>query len=398
MRAAVEDWALNVAAHPIGWPLARLARRVGPVVRIPGLGVVISDAALAHEVLVRDDEFRKNGPGSFAEVLTASLGPSALGNMDGEAHQRLRRKLNDVVTPLRAPALLQGIEAPLLALRRRLDRGEPVDLVRFMRHVSGRVTFDMLGAVPPGVDGEAACVALVALGERIASDFDLRGVPASRMESMRRDVDALVAYARAGYDSPAAPATSFVVRLRELGLTFDEARGVLSIIFLAGTLTTAAALPRIVALLLDAGEWGTLRRDRALVPGAIAEGLRYTSPVPATARIASRDAVALGHRFKANTRLIILTCNLARDPKLFPDPDRFDPARRHDPRARHLWFGAGPHFCLGFPVAQLELQMVLDGLLDSGDDLRIVRRTRARGVVVPAYASLVIERIRGVDR
>jgi cytochrome P450 len=388
VRARTYDAALNFAAHPIGWPLARLARRAGGVLRIPGFGLVVNDAAFAHEVLLRDDEFRKNGPRSLAATMTELLGPFALANMDGEAHQRLRTKLADVASAGRARTLLGACDKPLAELRSALCADQTVDLVRWMRALSGRLTFDMLGVAPPAGREEEGCVELVALGERVSSGFDFRAPSKRRLAAMRADCERLAAYARVGYDSPDAPQSSFVRRLRDLGLSFDEAKGVISLIFLAGTLTTAAAVPRIFALLADSAQLPRLRKERETLPAAIAEGLRFTTPVPATARIASRATELRGHRIPADTRIVILTCNLARDPALFPKPDRFDATRTHDPRARNLWFGAGAHFCLGFAVAQLEIRLVLDALLDAPGDLRIVRRRFARNVVVPAYSRL----------
>ena len=388
MNAAFHDMLLNLSAHPVGWPLARLARRVGGVVRVPGLGIVVNDAELAHEVLVRDDEFTKNGPGSLSRTMTELLGPFALGNMDGEPHRRLRARLADVVSAGQARELLAAAEPMLVRLRRELVAGATVDLVAFMRTMSGRITFDMLGVVLPAGGEDATCLELVALGERIASGFDLRAPSANRLRDARACCDRLTAYIRTGYDAPDAPGSSFVRRLRDAGLSFEEAKGVISLIFLAGTLTTAAALPRIVALLADDGHLPRLRARAESLPGAIAEGLRFTTPVPATVRIAKRAVVLGGHRIAAGTRLVILTCNLARDARLFPDPDRFDPERVHDPRARHLWFGAGPHFCLGFGVAQLQLRRVLETVLADPGRLTIVRRRAARGVIVAAYARL----------
>jgi cytochrome P450 len=86
----------------------------------------------------------------------------------------------------------------------------------------------------------------------------------------------------------------------------------------------------------------------------------------------------------------VLACNAARDPALFPDPDRFDVTRTHDARARHLWFGAGPHFCLGFALAQRQLRRTLEALLSVPGTPRIVRRRVAHGALIPAYASLVL--------
>lgn len=393
------DAACCRAAHPIAWPLARLARRLGPVVRVPGFGLVVSDAALAHAVLVRDADFTKNGPGSLAAIMTRHLGPAALGNMDGAEHARLRGLVADLFAPAAAPALLAACDAPLAALRAALAAGEAVDLVRWMRALSGRVTFTLLGATREA-DDEAACLALLALGERIAAAFSFRAPRGARARQVAADCAALAALARRGWDArddePRAGAASdggapsLVRRLKDAGLAFDEARGVLSLVFLAGTLTTSVALPRLVALLADAGALDALRHDAEGRAHAIAEGLRFTTPVPATARIAARDATLGAHRVRRGTRVAVLTCNTARDPRLFADPDRFDPRRVPEPRARHLWYGAGPHFCLGFHVAQRQLRLVLDALCETPRPLRVVDRSVARRVLMPGYASLVV--------
>lgn len=388
--AGWHDAIVNLAAHPVGWSLARLARRLPPVFSVPGFGVVVNDAEFAHQVLVRDDLFIKNGEGSLSSIMTELLGPFALGNMDGEAHACLRGRLADVVAPSQASELLRACDAPLEEVYAALKRGETVDLVQSMRWMSGRITFDMLGVTPQGRDERAACIELVALGERIASGFDFRRPSATRLSRVRADCERLAGYARVGYESDDAPPRSFVRRLRDLGLTFEEARGVLSLIFLAGTLTTAAALPRILALLIDSRQFDALRTAPEAIPLAVSEGLRFTTPVPATMRIAQQDTSVMDRRIKRGTRMVVLTCNLARDPSVFEHPDRFIANRRQPQRSRNLWFGAGAHFCLGFAIAQRQLQMVLQGLASLNGALRIVRRSAARGVIIPAYARLEI--------
>jgi cytochrome P450 len=388
----MHDALVNVAAHPIAWPLARVARRWrgGGMVRVPTVGVVVSDAELAHEILVRSDDFTKNGPGSISATMTELIGPSALANMDGDAHHRLRAKLNDLFAPASARALLQAADAPLARLRAELRDGKVVDLARWMRLLSGRITLDMLGVSLPAGEEEGAALELVALGERIVAGFDLRRISESKARQMRSDCDALAEYVRAGYQSATVPSSSLIYRLRKLGLSFDEARGVISLTFLAGTLSTAASLPRIVALLVDSGQMGSLRGRPDAISRAVAEGLRYVAPVPATVRIAARDSSVQGYDVAAGERLVILTCNLARDAGLFPDPDRFDAGRVHDPRARNLWYGAGPHFCLGFAVAQRELLLTLDALLAEPGELRIVRRRVGVRRLLAGYSSLEI--------
>jgi cytochrome P450 len=345
---------------------------------------------LAHAILVDDSTFIKNSEASLSETMTTLLGPFALGNMDGEPHRRLRERLRDVLSPAQSAALLESRRQMFESFRNDLDSGVDVDLVDWMRVLSGRLTFDMLGVPPQSSDPDDACREIVSLGERIAAGLDFRRPDSAKLAIAQEHCARLAEYAREGYESPTSSPTSLIRRLREAGLSFDEAKGVLSLVFLAGTLTTAAALPRIVALLVDSGSLPSLRRTSGWVPGAIAEGLRYVAPVPATMRTAVHDTTVLGREIVRGEKLVILTCNLARDRKLFPDPDRFDPTRVHDRRARNLWYGAGPHFCLGFSLAQHQLHRVLQTLTGGGGQLKIVSREFGRRTIVPSYRSLVV--------
>ncbi|MFL5607414.1 MAG: hypothetical protein ACJ8AD_13275 [Gemmatimonadaceae bacterium] len=207
MKARLHDTLVNLAAHPIAWPLARAARRWSRdgVIRMPGMGVVVSDAAIAHEILVRSDDFTKNGRGSISATMTELIGPSALANMDGEPHRVLRTKLTDLFAPANARSLLQAADVPLARLRADLREGRVVDLARWMRVLSGRITLDMLGVALPAGEEEAAALKLVALGERIVAGFDLRRVSERQRRRMRADCDQLVEYVRAGYGSADAP-------------------------------------------------------------------------------------------------------------------------------------------------------------------------------------------------
>jgi cytochrome P450 len=387
--AALRDALVCFAAHPVAWTAAQAARRAGPLVSVPGIGLLVSDAEAAREVLLRDETFTKCGRGSFSAVISQALGPSALTNMDGPSHHELRAKLVDLLPPASVEVLLrEACAAPLARLRRELSAGRVVDLVRFMRVLTGRITCHMMGVAPP--EDDAAHEGMVRCGERIAAALRLRPLSKRRLAAVRRDCDRLWALARPSYESGDASSASVIGRLRGAGLGFEEARGVLLFMFLAGTLTTAAAAPRVVALLVDSGQQALVRGDPALAAAAVDEGLRFTAPVPATVRIAGPGARVAGRALRAGTRLVILTCNLARDGHLFPEPDRFDLARAHDPRARYLWYGAGPHFCLGFPLAQRELRLVVESLASLPGPLRIVRRRLAWRALLPAYRLLEI--------
>jgi cytochrome P450 len=371
------------------WGMAQLARRVGPLWQVPGLGLIVSDATLARDILQRDDEFTKTGPGSFARALTAVLGPMALGNMDGNEHRQLRAAIAQVLAPARADMLVRCRIAAVQALQSELARGESVDLVSFIRGWSGRIAFDVVGIPPPAGAEEASSHDIVRLSERIAPVLGFREPSARRVRSARADSEQLATYFRDGYRRP-APSSSLVDSLLTIGLTWEQALGVVLIFVIGGTLTITAALPRIVALLVDSGLFNRLIDNPTGIARTIDEGLRYTAPLPGTVRIVRRAANVGGYKLTAGSRIVILTRNLARDPRLFPDPDRFDIARVHDPRARHLWFGAGPHFCSGFALAERELATVLEALVAQKRNLQIVKRRVAVGALLPCYSQLVV--------
>jgi cytochrome P450 len=246
----------------------------------------------------------------------------------------------------------------------------------------------MLGIeVSPEQEAEAYAD-IAALGESLMGGvrFSAQRLSDARVAELRVPFERLVAYARTAYDQPHARAGSIVRRLRDLELTFEDVKGVLGTMFLVGTHTTSIALPRMLAVLLDTGQWRLLRRQPELLLGAIDETLRCTVPVPATIRSVARETRIDGHRFPAGSRVFVFTYNLARSPALFSDPARCDITRPIDSPGRHLWYGGGPHFCLGFALAQRELRAVLETLLSVPGELRVARRRYARQVLLPAYA------------
>lgn len=382
--------ALNLAAHPLLWTLAGVARRVGAFWRVPGLGVVVSDASCAREILRRDADFTKNGPGSFAGVITRSLGELALGNMDGDEHRRIRDALADVLSPERSEEILLGRRADLDSVCHTLAGGGKVDIAEFARRWAGRLAFDVIGAEPPPGKEVEASENLVRLSANLSSVLGFRQPAQRELRKADKDRATLAQFFRTAYQSPAPP-NSLIATLQALGLEFESALGLISIYAIGGTLTLSASLPRITALLADSGAYPELVNDGNLIAQAIDEGLRFTTPLPGTVRIARRDSTVNGHVVARNTRLVILTCNMARDPQFFSDADRFDITRTYNPRAGRLWYGAGVHRCVGFSLAQRALKEALRLLTARVPSLRVVERRYTFGSLLPAYKSLIVQ-------
>jgi unspecific monooxygenase len=92
-------------------------------------------------------------------------------------------------------------------------------------------------------------------------------------------------------------------------------------------------------------------------------------------RYALHDIDYNGLRLKTGEMVGLLLGAANRDPARFPDPDRFDPARDNSLIAT---FGAGLHFCIGAPLARLELQVALPILFERLSKLRLVEAPRYR--------------------
>jgi cytochrome P450 len=103
-----------------------------------------------------------------------------------------------------------------------------------------------------------------------------------------------------------------------------------------------------------------LRGDHSLIPRAIEELMRYDTPLQMFERWVLEDFELHGGHISKGAELGLLFGSANHDPTVFPRPDELDVRRRDNP---HLSFGAGIHFCLGAPLARVELEASFGTLL-----------------------------------
>ena len=129
------------------------------------------------------------------------------------------------------------------------------------------------------------------------------------------------------------------------------------LLLVAGHETTVGLISNaILALLRHPDQLAALRADPDLAEGAVEETLRYDAPVQLTGRVA-RGGMRVGPVSAPDGAVLLLLLAAAgRDPELFEAPDSFDIRRG---AANHLAFAAGPHFCLGAPLARLEAAIAI---------------------------------------
>ncbi|MFD0270854.1 cytochrome P450 [Streptomyces sp. NPDC127106] len=290
-------------------------------------------------------------------------------NIDPEDHLRLRRLVSQAFTPRHAERLRAGVQDcvdDLVAgLTDRIATDGEADLVAELAHP---LPLRVIGALLriPGPDQE-----------RFAGWISTMLAPRSREDlvaavgSVHRFLVDLVAERRA---HPGEDLLSELIAARdeEDRLTEDELVSLAFLILMAGSenvqhVISAGAL----TLMNHPDQLAALRADPGLLPGAVEELLRHTSPNQTAIRRFPTEPVEIGGvRIPAGDTVLLCLASAHRDPARYPDPDRFDITRADK---AHLALGHGLHYCLGAPLARLQIGAALGTLLDRLPDLRPAR-------------------------
>jgi len=140
-----------------------------------------------------------------------------------------------------------------------------------------------------------------------------------------------------------------------------ETLGYYLITFTAGHDTTKNSLAGGMRALIDhPEELEKLKRDRSLIPSAVEEIIRWTSPVNYMRRTASCDTVLSGQKIQSGDALVLFYASGNRDETVFDDPFCFKVDRNPN---RHIGFGYGEHFCLGSHLARRTQRALLEELI-----------------------------------
>jgi cytochrome P450 len=142
-------------------------------------------------------------------------------------------------------------------------------------------------------------------------------------------------------------------------------------LLLAGHETTSNMIGKMTGILMGAREhYVAVIADPGLIPGTVEEVLRLdTNAGIGIPRYITEDIEVGGCPVDKGTTLLMLMTSANRDESRFADPDSFDPHRAN--ATQHLTFGAGPHFCLGQPLARMELQIALGTMAAKLPNLRL---------------------------
>ena len=375
------------------WELFDLLLRDAPVYRHPepdgdGFWVVTRfDDVLA---VVRDPKTFSSEVGGAATIET--LPDDVLEarrnflEFDPPKHGRYRRLISTSFTPgavARYEEWLRGLIADLLD---RLADGETFDLVdELAAPIPIRVLARLLG-LP-----EEQLPRLIELGDRLLVDTDPEIVGDAAYHGERPEdrykpfgspwADELCALGRDHYaERRAQPRDDVLTRIAtaELDgcpLSARDLDNTFALLIVAGNETTRQALALgTLALAQNPDEFARLRDDRELVPSAVEEMLRYSSPVWFFRRTATVDTQLRGVDIAAGDRITVWFAAANRDPEHYPDPHRFDVTRNPSDT---LTFGrGGPHHCLGVHLARLELRVYLEELVQRVSSVELAGEPR----------------------
>jgi cytochrome P450 len=162
------------------------------------------------------------------------------------------------------------------------------------------------------------------------------------------------------------------------GLSPMEFANFFMLLFVAGNETTRNLIAGgMLALIEHPDQRARLMNDRALLPTAVEEMLRWVSPLIYFRRTATRDVELRGVKIKENDKVVMYYGSANRDEDVFRDPYTFDVGRTPND---HLAFGIGQHWCLGANLARLEIRIMFEELLQRLPDLDLAgppRRLRS---------------------
>ena len=348
-------------AGETGDPFPRLARLrdEAPVALDARTGAWVLSRHAEVTAAARDPRTFCSGKGILlSEIGVDYPSPPTMMHTDPPEHTRYRKLVQPAFTPATMRALEGAVRDRAAAAVAALPDGVPVDAVADLAVAFPlQVIADLLGV--PDEDwprfyewSEAAIPG--------ATDW-----PPEKIASLMGDmVTYLVETAAARRRSPRDDVISLLAAVSDDGDALDDSELAMFLVQLlvAGNETTRNALAGgLVAFAGAPDQWSRVRDGGpAVLPTAVEEVLRWTTPVVYFMRTTTRPVTLSGVSLPAGAPVVLHYMSANRDEREFgPTADRFDVGR--DPN-HHLAFGSGPHFCLGAMLARIELRVMLDAL------------------------------------
>lgn len=314
---------------------------------------------------------------------------------DPPRHRQLRKLINSGFTRRQVTLLEPKVREIVKGI---LDDVDPARVYEFAEEIAAplptRMIAEMLGAPPEDwerfrtwsdaavgtADPDIELDNMVALGELY--EYFTKLIDARRSGKVTGQDDLLSILAAAEVDGER--------------LTDADLLNFSFLLLVAGNETTRNLIALGTLALLDhPDQFALLRSKPELLPLAVEEMLRFTSPVTHMAREATEDVEIRGHQIKAGETVVMLYGAANRDEEIFgPTSEEFDITRNPNP---HIAFGAGEHACLGAQLARLEARVMFEVLLGTYPSIELTGDvTRLRATMVPGVKRMPVRMGAGV--
>jgi len=328
---------------------------------------------LCNEVL----RSRKFGPSpdDDSEDLAHQAGLDlSLLELNPPDHTRIRRLAAPAFTPRRMAGYADLVDQAIQQLLDQCERDREFDLmasfasplpIAVMTHLLGLPNepekFRWLGStIAQALDG------IWSLGQArtlAAADAELRATFSDLLERRASD--------------PGDDLVSALVVEQGRAITTTELAALVRLLLIAGFETTVNAIGSGMRwLMADREQWELLVADPGRAPAVAEEVLRFDPPVQQTARVAHQPVQVGDVVVARNQWMITLLAAANRDPEVYPEPNRFDITRESP--VEHLAFSGGIHYCLGSPLARLELSQAIRALAERFPSIRQAGPTTMR--------------------
>lgn len=339
------------------YPFYDRARASGDLFYWEDYGEVCAVSHAAVAACLKDKRLGREIPAEFARAIPNHLAPfyavesHSMLELNPPRHTRLRGLVLRAFTSRRIAALEPEIETLCHQLIDDFPSGDFDLLEAYARTVPVIIIARLLGVPESRADDlltwSNAMVAMYVTGRDRATED--RAIAAT---------EAFVAFMRAYVDekrnAPADDLMSHLIAAEEDGekLTTDELITTCILLLNAGHEATVHTMGNAVKTLLE-------RDIRTVDDKIVEEALRFDPPLHMFDRHVITDCELFGHAFKRGDTVKCLLGAANRDPAPYPDPNTFNPARSGPV---NVAFGGGIHFCVGAPLARLELRVALQVL------------------------------------
>ncbi len=341
------------------YPFYDRARALGDVVFWTDYDMPCAVSHRAVTAALRDRRMGREAPADLAPDIPPALAPfydveaHSMLELEPPAHTRLRGLVLRAFTSRRIAGLGPDIHQLCHDLIDRFPAG-PFDLLTAYAQPLPVIIIARLLGVP-----EQDADRLLAWSNAMVAMYQARRTPQIAQDAVTATqeftaylTDQIAAKRR----TPSDDLLSTLIAARDDGDRLSDAELISTAILLlnAGHEATVHTLGNGVKTQLETGH-----KDSA--PPAIEEILRYDPPLHMFTRWVYEDLDLFGTPLKRGTQIACLLGAANRDPAAYPDPNAFDPARKGPANTA---FGGGIHFCVGAPLARLELQIALRILHD----------------------------------